>query len=52
MPSSPYEKSALFIEDNLKIIDKNSKEVPFQLNAMQKKFVADATGKDIILKGR
>lgn len=52
MPSSPYEKSSLFIEDNLKIIDKNSKEVPFQLNAMQKKFVADATGKDIILKGR
>lgn len=50
--SSPYEKSALFIEDNLKIIDKNSKEVPFQLNDMQKKFVADATGKDIILKGR
>ena len=49
---SPYEKSALFIEDMLTIIDKTGAEVPFHLNDMQKKFVADATGKDIILKGR
>lgn len=50
--SSPYTKSALFIEDNLTIIDKNGEEVPFVLNDMQRQFVEDATGKDIILKGR
>jgi len=50
--SSPYTKSALFIEDMLTIIDKNGQEVPFKLNEMQKQFVKDATGKDIILKGR
>lgn len=50
--SSPYTKSALFIEDNLSIIEKNGNDVPFQLNEMQKKFVEEATGKDIILKGR
>jgi len=52
MPNSPYEKSSLFIEDNLSIIDKNGDVVPFGLNDMQKQFVNDATGKDIILKGR
>lgn len=52
MMSSPYEKSALFIEDHLTIIDKNGKEVPFKLNDIQRKFVEEATGKDIILKGR
>lgn len=51
MPS-PYEKSALFIEDQLSIIDKNGNDVDFQLNEMQRKFVEDATGKDVILKGR
>lgn len=50
--SSPYEKSALFIEDNLTIINKEGKEIPFVLNDMQNKFVAEASGKDIILKGR
>lgn len=50
--NSPYDKSSLFIEENLTIIDKNSQEIPFVLNDMQKKFVADASGKDIILKGR
>lgn len=50
--TSPYEKSALFIEEQLTIIDKDGNEVPFVLNDMQKKFVADATGRDIILKGR
>lgn len=50
--SSPYEKSALFIEDMLSIIDKNGNNVDFVLNDMQCKFVEDATGKDIILKGR
>lgn len=50
--TSPYEKSALFIEDMLSIIDKNGEQVPFQLNSIQKQFVEDATGKDIILKGR
>lgn len=52
MMTSPYEKSALFIEDMLSIIDKNGNNVDFQLNDMQRKFVEDATGKDIILKGR
>lgn len=51
MPS-PYAKSALFIEDMLTIIDKTGTEIPFELNDMQRKFVEDATGKDIILKGR
>lgn len=49
---SVYAKSALFIEDQLTIINKEGLEVPFVLNDMQKKFVEDATGKDIILKGR
>lgn len=52
MQTSPYEKSALFIEDNLTIINKEGKEVPFELNDMQQKFVSEASGKDIILKGR
>ncbi len=50
--TSPYEKSALFIEDHLTIIDKTGTEVPFTLNDIQKRFVQEATGKDIILKGR
>lgn len=50
--SSPYTKSAQFIEDMLTIIDKNGEEVPFVLNDIQRQFVEDATGKDIILKGR
>jgi hypothetical protein len=50
--SSPYEKSAMFIEDNLTIINKEGKEIPFVLNDMQQKFVEEASGKDIILKGR
>lgn len=52
MATSPYTKAALFIEDNLTIIDKNGQEVPFVLNDMQRKFVEEATGKDVILKGR
>lgn len=50
--SSPYTKSAQFIEDMLTIIDKNGQEIPFKLNDMQKKFVEESQGKDIILKGR
>ncbi len=50
--SSPYTKSSLFIEEQLSIIDKTGTEIPFQLNKVQKKFVEEATGKDIILKGR
>lgn len=49
---SKYDKSAQFIEDHLTIIDKTGTEVPFILNEMQRKFVQEATGKDIILKGR
>ena len=50
--SSPYEKSALFIEDHLTIVNKSGENIPFKLNNIQRQFVEDATGKDIILKGR
>lgn len=50
--SSPYAKAKLFIEDELTIINKQQQEVPFKLNAIQDKFVQEATGKDIILKAR
>ena len=50
--TSPYTKSALFIEEQLSIINKNGEQVPFTLNDIQRQFVDDATGKDIILKGR
>lgn len=50
--SSPYLGASLFIEEELTIINKEGKEVPFELNAMQRKFVEEATGRDIILKGR
>lgn len=52
MMSSPYSKSSLFIEDHLTIIDKTGTEIPFKLNDMQRSFVEDSQGKDIILKGR
>ena len=52
MQTSPYTKSALFIEEQLSIINKNGEQVPFTLNDIQRQFVDDATGKDIILKGR
>lgn len=47
-----YDKSALFIEEQLTIVDKTGAEVPFILNPIQRKFVEEATGKDIILKAR
>lgn len=50
--TSPYLKSKLFIEEELTIIDKTGTETPFILNPIQSKFVEEATGKDIILKGR
>lgn len=50
--TSPYEKSALFIEEQLSIINKEGDEVDFKLNTIQKRFVEEATGNDIILKGR
>lgn len=52
MGTSPYIKSALFVEEQLSIIDKEGNIVPFHLNSMQRQFVEDATGMDIILKGR
>ena len=45
----PYEK---FIESRLNIIDKTGEDVPFLLNAPQKLFVEEATGRDILLKAR
>jgi hypothetical protein len=50
--SSTYLGSSLFIEEELTIIDKTGTEVPFKLNDIQRRFVEEATGKDIILKGR
>lgn len=42
-----------FIEDNFKIIDKNSQEIPFKLNTIQDKYLRhDSTNKDVILKAR
>ncbi len=42
-----------FIESRLKIINKESEEVPFVLNDIQSKYLNhDATGRDIILKAR
>lgn len=52
METSPYYKASLFIEEQLSIINKEGVVVPFTLNAMQRKFVQEATGMDIILKGR
>lgn len=49
---SSYTGPARFIEDHLTIIDKTGTEIPFRLNAIQQKFVEEATGKDIILKAR
>lgn len=46
---TPYQK---FIESRLTIINKDAKEVPFQLNPIQQKFTEEATGRDIILKAR
>ena len=47
-----YKKWQPFIEDQLTIIDKTQTEVSFKLNVIQKRFLEDATGKDIILKAR
>jgi len=42
-----------FIEDNFKIVDKSSQEIPFILNKIQDKYLLeDASGHDVILKAR
>jgi len=42
-----------FIESRLKIVNKESKLVPFKLNAIQNKYLLhDYTGRDLILKAR
>jgi hypothetical protein len=45
----PYKK---FIEARLTIINKEGEVQPFILNEAQNRFVQDASGKDVILKGR
>jgi len=40
------------IEDNLTIIDKDKKEVPFKLNPPQLDFIKNSTDRNIILKAR
>ncbi len=47
-----FEKYQRFIEEQLKIVDKQGEVVPFVLNDPQKAFVKTAMGKDIILKAR
>lgn len=45
--------TARFIQDKLKIIDKQSRIVNFELNAIQKRYILeDQTQKDVILKAR
>lgn len=41
-----------FIESCLFIVDKDSKKVPFLLNAVQKTYIKNRTNRDIILKSR
>lgn len=41
-----------WIEDQLTIINKEGEEVPFILNPIQKAFITQSQGKDIILKAR
>lgn len=52
MQTSPYAKSAEFVQDQLLIVNKEGQEVPFVLNPIQRAFVEQASGKDIILKAR
>lgn len=48
-----YSKYQAWIEDNLKIVNKAGDVVPFNLNPIQHKFVAeDSVGRDLILKAR
>lgn len=47
-----YTLGAKFIEDQLSIVNKEGKEIPFILNNIQAKFVSQATGRDVILKAR
>lgn len=47
-----YEPYKRFIENELTIIDKNRQEVQFKLNQIQNRFVAEATGRDVVLKAR
>lgn len=42
-----------FIEENLELVDKEGKVIPFTLNAIQNKYLLyDSTGNDVILKAR
>lgn len=47
-----YKPYKLFIEDNLTIINKEGKEVPFILNKAQNYVVEHGTGRDFVLKAR
>ena len=49
---SVYEPYQRFIEDQLTIIDKEGKNVPFKLNDIQAAYVAKSSNRDIILKAR
>lgn len=53
MDSKPFAKYASAIEEGLYVLDKETRLYqPFKLNAIQTKFVNEASGRDIILKAR
>jgi len=48
-----YNEYSPFISDNLTVLDKDTRQyIPFKLNAIQSKFMSEASGTDIILKAR
>lgn len=48
-----YKNYIRFFQDRFKIVNKNAKEIPFQANEIQTKFMSrDAGGRDIVLKAR
>jgi hypothetical protein len=49
---SVYTNYARFVEDQLTIINKEGKEVPFVLNDIQRAYVDRSSNRDIILKAR
>lgn len=52
VPPANFLKYKAFIEDRFKIVDKNQRTVDFKLNQPQRRFINEATGRDVILKAR
>lgn len=48
-----YKKYEPFITDNFTVLSKETRQyIPFELNSIQKKFIKEASGADLILKAR